>query len=136
MWDFFSYDCNQSRGFTNKRLMRSLDTICITQPIRDGDVVVSNGETSALGFFSYGRSIYRYLGIWYLVELQKRLPNNCEVANRDNPINDTSGFFSIDTDGNLILFYDDNDQTVPLWSTNASASTTNNSTAKSSYEKF
>ena len=115
------------------RLCTSLDTVSITQPLRDGDVVVSNGETFALGFFSPGRSNYRYLGIWY-----HKVPGQTIVwvANRDNPINDTSGFLSIDTHGNLVVFYDDNDQTVPLWSTNASASTTNNSTAKSSYEKF
>ena len=109
------------------RLCASLDTVSITQPLRDGDVVVSNGETFALGFFSPGRSKYRYLGIWY-----HKVPGQTIVwvANRDNPINDTSGFLSIDTHGNLVVFYDDNDQTVPLWSTDASASPTNNSVAQ------
>ncbi|KAF3457330.1 hypothetical protein FNV43_RR01987 [Rhamnella rubrinervis] len=103
-----------------------LDTISITQPIRDspdgdGDVLVSNGETFALGFFSPGKSNYRYVGIWY-----HKIPEKTVVwvANRDNPINDTSGFLSIDTQGNLVLF-DNNDQTVPVWSTNSSALSTN-----------
>ncbi|KAF3455681.1 hypothetical protein FNV43_RR00323 [Rhamnella rubrinervis] len=103
-----------------------LDTISITQPIRDspdgdGDVLVSNGETFALGFFSPGKSNYRYVGIWY-----HKIPEKMVVwvANRDNPINDTSGFLSIDTQGNLVLF-DNNDQTVPVWSTNSSALSTN-----------
>ncbi|KAF3455515.1 hypothetical protein FNV43_RR00146 [Rhamnella rubrinervis] len=102
-----------------------LDTISTTQPIRDGDgsgdVLVSNGDTFALGFFSPGKSNYRYVGIWY-----HKIPEKTVVwvANRDNPINDTSGFLSIDTQGNLVLF-DNNDQTVPVWSTNSSSLPTN-----------
>ncbi|KAF3457335.1 hypothetical protein FNV43_RR01992 [Rhamnella rubrinervis] len=89
------------------------DTISITQPIRDGDgsgdVLVSIGETFAIGFFSPGKSNYRYVGIWYHKITEKTV---VWVANRDNPINGTSGFLSIDTQGNLVLF-DNNDQTVP-----------------------
>ena len=98
-----------------------LDTISVTQPIRDGDVLVSNGETFALGFFSPGKSNFRYVGIWYNQSPEKTV---VWVANRDNPINDTSGFLSIDTKGNLLLF-DNNDQTVPVWSTNSSSLPTN-----------
>ncbi|KAF3457324.1 hypothetical protein FNV43_RR01981 [Rhamnella rubrinervis] len=76
-------------------LCACLDTVSITQPIRDGDgggdVLVSNGDTFALG---------------------------------ENPINDTSGFLTIDTKGNLVLF-DNDDQTVPVWSTNSSSLPTN-----------
>ncbi|KAF3457318.1 hypothetical protein FNV43_RR01975 [Rhamnella rubrinervis] len=99
-----------------------LDTISITQPLRDGDVLVSNGETFALGFFSPGKSKYRYVGIWH-----HKIPEKMVVwvANRDNPINDTSGFLSIDTHGNLVLLFDNNYQTVRVWSTNASALPTN-----------
>ncbi|KAF3455500.1 hypothetical protein FNV43_RR00130 [Rhamnella rubrinervis] len=107
------------------RLCSSLDTISITQPIRDGDgggdVLVSNGETFAIGFFSPGKSNYRYVGIWYHKITEKTV---VWVANRDNPINGTSGFLSIDTQGNLVLF-DNNDQTVPVWSTNSSSLPTN-----------
>ncbi|KAF3456952.1 hypothetical protein FNV43_RR01607 [Rhamnella rubrinervis] len=101
------------------------DTISITQPIKDGDgggdVLVSNGETFALGFFSPGKSNYRYVGICYHKITEKTV---VWVANRDNPINGTSGFLSIDTHGNLVLF-DSNDQTVPVWSTNSSSLPTN-----------
>ena len=38
------------------------------------------------------------------------------VANRDNPINDNSGVFSINLHGNLVLY--DGDQKQPIWSTN------------------
>ena len=99
----------------------SLNRISITQPIRDGDVLVSNGETFTLGFFSPGKSNYRYVGIWYHKVPEKTI---MWVANRDNPINHTSGFLSIDPHGNLVVYYDENDQIVPLWSTNASASPT------------
>ncbi|KAF3455471.1 hypothetical protein FNV43_RR00100 [Rhamnella rubrinervis] len=106
-------------------LCSCLDTISITQPIRDGDgggdVLVSIGETFALGFFSPGKSNYRYVGIWYHKITRKTV---VWVANRDNPINDTSGFLSIDTKGSLVLF-DNNDQTVPVWSTNSSSLPTN-----------
>ncbi|KAF3455592.1 hypothetical protein FNV43_RR00226 [Rhamnella rubrinervis] len=102
-----------------------LETISITQPIRDGDgggsVLVSSGEIFALGFFSPGKSNYRYLGIWYHKITEKSV---VWVANRDNPINNTSGFLSIDTQGNLVLF-DNNDQKVPVWSTNSSSLPTN-----------
>ncbi|KAF3457341.1 hypothetical protein FNV43_RR01998 [Rhamnella rubrinervis] len=98
-----------------------LDTISITQSIRDGDVLISNGDTFALGFFSPGKSSYRYAGIWY-----HKIPEKTVVwvANRDNPINGTSGFLSIDTQGNLVLF-GNSDQTVPVWSTNSSSLPTN-----------
>ncbi|KAF3455475.1 hypothetical protein FNV43_RR00104 [Rhamnella rubrinervis] len=102
-------------------LCSCLDTISITQPIRDGDgggdVLVSIGETFALGFFSPGKSNYRYVGIWYHKITEKTV---VWVANRENPINDTSGFLSINTQGNLVLF-DNNDQTTPVWSTNSSS---------------
>ncbi|KAF3458031.1 hypothetical protein FNV43_RR02695 [Rhamnella rubrinervis] len=103
-------------------LCSCLDTISISQSIRDGDVLVSNGETFALGFFSPGRSNYRYVGIWY-----HKIPEQMVVwvANRNNPINGTSGFLSVDTQGNLVLLFDNNDQTVPVWSTNSSSLPTN-----------
>lgn len=108
------------------RLCTCLDTVSMTQPLRDGDVLVSSGEKYALGFFSPGKSNYRFVGIWY-----HKVPEQTVVwvANRDNPINDTSGFVSIDSYGNLVVF-NDRDQQVPLWSTNASASPANNSVAQ------
>ena len=92
----------------------SQDTITISKPIRDnGSVLVSNGETFALGFFRPGKSTYRYVGIWY-----HKAPNNpvVWVANRDSPLNDTSGVLSIDDVlGNLVLHV--KDRNTPIWST-------------------
>nr|POE95529.1 g-type lectin s-receptor-like serine/threonine-protein kinase [Quercus suber] len=101
----------------------SQDTITISKPIRDGDVLVSKGETFALGFFSPGVSTNRYVGIRYY-----RAPEQpvVWVANRDNPINDTSGVLSIDVHGNLLLHVEDRNQ--PIWSTNIVTQSSNNNT--------
>ncbi|KAI5386371.1 hypothetical protein KIW84_072774 [Lathyrus oleraceus] len=102
----------------------STDTISIHKPITDGgDLLVSKSKTFALGFFTPGKSTSRYVGIWYY-----NLPNQTVVwvANRDTPINDTSGILSIDPSGNLVLHH--NLSTIPIWSTDVSLtqSLTNN----------
>ncbi|CAK8577845.1 unnamed protein product [Lathyrus sativus] len=92
----------------------STDTISIHKPLRDDDqLLLSKSKTFALGFFNPGKSTSRYVGIWYY-----NLPNKTVVwvANRDTPINDTSGILSIDPSGNLVLHH--NLSTVPIWSTN------------------
>ncbi|CAL5359519.1 unnamed protein product [Camellia sinensis] len=98
---------------------KSTDTITPTRPIKDGDLLVSNDETFALGFFSprNGTSNRRYVGIWYYKISEQTV---VWVANRDKPINGTSGAISIDQHGNLVI-YDGNFQNVTLWHTNVSA---------------
>jgi len=61
---------------------------------------VSKGGKFELGFFSPGNSQKRYLGIWY-----KNVPNQTVVwvANREDPINDSSGILTLNTTGNLVL---------------------------------
>ncbi|KAK2383218.1 G-type lectin S-receptor serine/threonine-protein kinase RKS1 [Trifolium repens] len=78
----------------------SSNTISIQKPIRDGELLISKSKTFALGFFTPGKSTSRYVGIWY-----NNLPIQTVVwvANRDSPINDTSGILSIDSNGNLVL---------------------------------
>jgi len=96
------------------------DTISADKTIRDGELLVSKGKTFALGFFSPGKSKSRYVGIWF---------NNVQeqtvvwVANRDTPINDTSGVLSINPDGNLVLHH--NYTTSPIWSTSVSLTQSN-----------
>ncbi|CAL5441335.1 unnamed protein product [Camellia sinensis] len=107
-------------------LCNSTDTMTSTQPIKDGDLLVSNGETFALGFFSLGNgtSNRRYVGIWYYKISEQTV---VWVANRDNPINGMSGALAIDQDGNLVI-YDDNSQNIvtkTFWQTNVSASSSN-----------
>uniref|UniRef100_A0A2P2II72 non-specific serine/threonine protein kinase n=1 Tax=Rhizophora mucronata TaxID=61149 RepID=A0A2P2II72_RHIMU len=98
------------------------DTITPSNPIRDGDVLVSSGQSWALGFFSPNNSTRRYVGIWYY-----KVPEQTVIwaANRDHPINGTSGTLTINPQGNLVV-YEDNQSVVPVWSTNASASAANN----------
>ncbi|XP_028791108.1 G-type lectin S-receptor-like serine/threonine-protein kinase At1g11410 [Neltuma alba] len=91
------------------------DAITINKPIRDGEHLISSENSFALGFFTPGKSNNRYVGIWYnnLPE-----PTVVWVANRDDPINDTSGVLSISSDGNLVLHRNYSD--IPIWSTNVS----------------
>ncbi|XP_059437859.1 G-type lectin S-receptor-like serine/threonine-protein kinase RKS1 isoform X2 [Corylus avellana] len=107
------------------RFCISLDTISPNQPVKDGDILVSKGKTFALGFFSPGNSGRRYVGIWYNEVPQQTV---VWVANRDIPLNDTSGVLSFNGHGNLAL--NSQNRSTPIWSTNASISTTNNSMAQ------
>lgn len=103
----------------------SLDTMATNEPIKDGDILVSTQEIFALGFFSLGNSRRRYVGIWY-----NQVPEQTVVwvANRDDPLNDTSGVLSINGQGNLVLH--SQNRSIPVWSTNASFSPANNSIAR------
>ncbi|KAJ6377049.1 hypothetical protein OIU76_026082 [Salix suchowensis] len=99
-------------------LCSSIDIIAPNQSIKDGDVLVSDGQRYALGFFSPGNSTRRYVGIWYHEVSEQTV---VWVANRDNPVNDTSGVLAIDNQGNLAL-HANNRSSVTVWSTNVSAS--------------
>ena len=99
------------------------DILTISNPIRDGDLLVSNRETFALGFFSPGESTNRYVGIWFYKAPEQPV---VWVANRDNPINDNSGVFLINLHGNLVLYGEDQKQ--PIWSTNIVTKSNNNTT--------
>lgn len=57
-------------------------------------------EALSFGFFSPGNSKYRYVGIWYNSNPVRTV---VWVANRREPINDSSGLLSINYTGNLVL---------------------------------
>uniref|UniRef100_A0A7N2LUT2 Receptor-like serine/threonine-protein kinase n=1 Tax=Quercus lobata TaxID=97700 RepID=A0A7N2LUT2_QUELO len=97
--------------------------LTISNAIRDGHFLVSEGETFALGFFRPGVSTNRYVGIRYNKAPQQPV---VWVANRDNPINDSSGVLSIDAHGNLVLHVKDRNQSI--WSTNITSKSIDNST--------
>ena len=78
----------------------SLDTSTPDQFIKDGQSLVSKENNFSLGFFSPGNSSYQYLGIWFVKGTKQTI---VWVANRDDPINDSSGVLSINQFGNLIL---------------------------------
>lgn len=89
--------------------------ITTTQYITDPQSVVSSAETFRLGFFSPGNLTNRYVGIWF-----NDIPGPTTVvwvANRDNPLKDSSGVLKISDDGNLEVL--DGRKNV-LWNSNAS----------------
>lgn len=91
------------------------DSITLSQSIIDGTnrTLVSSDGYFELGFFSPGSSKNRFLGIWYKIIPVKTV---VWVANRLNPINDSSGILMINDTGNLVLL--GKDKSV-VWSSNS-----------------
>ncbi|XP_024027472.1 G-type lectin S-receptor-like serine/threonine-protein kinase At4g27290 [Morus notabilis] len=90
------------------------DSIGLNQSISDGTTLVSKEGMFELGFFSPGNSKNRYVGIWYKnITVQTVV----WVANRCNPINDSSGVLTMNSTGNLVLLYQNKSV---VWSTNSS----------------
>ncbi|TVU16228.1 hypothetical protein EJB05_39780, partial [Eragrostis curvula] len=76
------------------------DTLSSAGNITDGETLVSSGGTFTLGFFSpTGAPTKRYLGIWFTVSPDAV----CWVANRDAPLNTTTGVLAISSAGILRL---------------------------------
>ncbi|XP_070051741.1 G-type lectin S-receptor-like serine/threonine-protein kinase At1g11410 [Nicotiana tomentosiformis] len=96
----------------------SIDTISFNNSLKDGDLLISSGKSFALGFFSPTGNFpgKRYVGVWY-----NNVPEQTVVwvANRDNPINGTSGILTIDSTGNLVIL--DMKTKVSAWKTNISS---------------
>ncbi|KAF9597667.1 hypothetical protein IFM89_020547 [Coptis chinensis] len=89
-------------------------TLTPSQSIIDGQTLISKGAIFELGFFSPSNSKDRYLGIWYKkVSVQTVV----WVANRDSPLNDTSGALKIGSIGNIVIL--NRTQSV-IWSSNTS----------------
>ncbi|XP_039168522.1 S-locus-specific glycoprotein S13-like, partial [Eucalyptus grandis] len=85
---------------TAAELSRSADTITLSRPVRDNETLVSAGAKFELGFFSAGNSFNRYVGIWfYNISVRTVV----WVANRDDPINGSSGVLRIERGGNLVI---------------------------------
>ncbi|XP_024029100.1 G-type lectin S-receptor-like serine/threonine-protein kinase At4g27290, partial [Morus notabilis] len=93
------------------------DTIKPNQTLQDtGQTLVSTGEKFELGFFSPPNSKNRYVGIWF-----KNVSDLTAVwvANRGNPLTDSSGVLKITETGNIIIH--SNKTEDPIWSSNSSA---------------
>ncbi|KAJ8622342.1 hypothetical protein MRB53_030871 [Persea americana] len=101
----------------------STDTLNPTHTIKDGQTLISTGKIFAFGFFRPISSTNRYAGIWYNKVTE---PTYVWVANRENPIGNSSGAVLTIINGNLVLI--DRRDRNPLWSTNVST-VTNYSTA-------
>ncbi|KAM3747149.1 hypothetical protein ACB098_05G014900 [Castanea mollissima] len=90
----------------------SLDALTTNQSIKDGQSLISKDNNYALGFFSPSNSSHQYHGIWYVKVTQQTV---VWIANRNDPLNDSSGVLSINQYGDLVL-HDSNNGL--LWSTN------------------
>ncbi|KAK1404514.1 G-type lectin S-receptor-like serine/threonine-protein kinase [Heracleum sosnowskyi] len=106
--------------FSVLALSTAVSTITVNQSIKDGDTIISSDGTFELGFFSPGNSKNRYLGMWYRVSSSTVV----WVANREIPINSTSGVLNLTASGILNLFRNTSDLT-PIWSSNTSFSVQN-----------
>ncbi|GLT57855.1 hypothetical protein SLA2020_307970 [Shorea laevis] len=97
----------------------AIESISPSEPLPDGKTLISNEGSFELGFFSPGSSGNRYLGIWY-----KNIPVSTVVwvANRVNPINDSSGMLMITTTSDLQLL---SQNTTVVWSANSTKAAQN-----------
>ncbi|KAG9152620.1 hypothetical protein Leryth_023349 [Lithospermum erythrorhizon] len=92
-------------------ILVAIDSLNASRSISHNETLISAQGQFQLGFFKTGSSPRSYLGIWYNVD-----PNQIVwVANRDSPLNDTSGVLTIQNDGNLVLLADGR---RAVWSTN------------------
>lgn len=110
----------------SRRLCFGEDRITFSSPIKDSEseTLLCKSGIFRFGFFTPVNSTtrLRYVGIWY-----EKIPIQTVVwvANKDSPINDTSGVISIYQDGNLAVT-DGRNRLV--WSTNVSVPVAPNAT--------
>ncbi|GAA0146662.1 transmembrane signal receptor [Lithospermum erythrorhizon] len=97
----------------------SIDRLHISQSITYNSTITSPKEQFHLGFFSLANSKKFYLGVWFNLTPTRYV----WIANRENPLNDTSGVLRIREDGNLVL--QDNAERI-FWSTNITNSSSQN----------
>ncbi|MED6162455.1 hypothetical protein PIB30_070575 [Stylosanthes scabra] len=93
----------------------TIESISTTQSLTDGDTMVSADANFAVGFLSIPESsMNRYLGIWY-----NKVPSKTVVwiANRNTPLNDSSGVLKITGNGTLALYSHNN---TIIWHSNPS----------------
>ena len=112
--DYLLLFCLSLLLLLGKSSIDAADTFDSGRNISDGDVLVSAGGSFTMGFFSLGepRRTRRYLGIWFSVSEDAV----CWVANRDRPINGSTGVLSLGDAGRLLLL-DGGGQVA--WSSNA-----------------
>ena len=107
--------------FSIFRISIAVDTIALNQVLRDGETLISAGENFELGFFSPDDSSKRYLGIWYKKVSARTL---VWVANREIPLNDSSGVLKVTDQGTLVVLNGNSTNSI-LWSSNSSLSARN-----------
>ncbi|OWM88703.1 hypothetical protein CDL15_Pgr002470 [Punica granatum] len=106
-------------------LCSAVDTISAGGSISDGETVVSSDGCFELGFFDPENS-KRYLGIWY----KKISPGTVVwVANRNIPLNDTSGVLRLTNQGILVLSTETK-ANITIWSSSSSGEPVTNPVAR------
>ncbi|GLU23499.1 hypothetical protein SLE2022_394970 [Rubroshorea leprosula] len=97
----------------------AIDYISPSEPLPDGKTLVSHDGSFELGFFHPGSFGNRYLGIWY-----KNIPVRTVVwvANRVNPLNDSSGMLMVTTTGDLQVL---SQNITVVWSANSTKAAQN-----------
>ncbi|MCD9642916.1 hypothetical protein HAX54_029965 [Datura stramonium] len=98
------------------------DIISTNKSLRDSEILVSNDKRFIFGFFSPENSTNRYVGIMFNIQS----PTVVWVANREKPLQDSSGRVKISEDGNLVIL---NTQNKSIWSSSISPAV-RNSTAQ------
>ncbi|KAK7338989.1 hypothetical protein VNO77_19625 [Canavalia gladiata] len=106
----------------------AIDTITSSQSIKDPETLSSKDGNFSLGFFSPENSTNRYVGIWW-----KSQSTIIWVANRNQPLNDSSGAVTIPEDGNLVVL---NGERRIIWSSNVSHIVSNTSSKFSDFGKL
>ncbi|XP_058071195.1 G-type lectin S-receptor-like serine/threonine-protein kinase At1g11330 [Magnolia sinica] len=99
------------------------DRITLGQSITANQTITSEGGFFSLGFFTPHNSTNSFFGIWY-----HNIPDQTViwVANRENPLTDSSGVLTITQDGNLAVLVRTKNI---LWSLNLSTQARRNTTA-------
>ncbi|KAK9133708.1 hypothetical protein Scep_013236 [Stephania cephalantha] len=94
------------------------NTIFAGQSLVGNQTIISQGGNFELGFFTPGKSLKYYLGIWYKkVSVQNRTV--VWVANRDQPLSNAStSELKLLENGNLVLL---NQFKKPIWTTNSTS---------------
>ncbi|XP_019426373.1 PREDICTED: receptor-like serine/threonine-protein kinase SD1-8 [Lupinus angustifolius] len=86
-------------------------TLTATQTLTTNQTLLSQNEIFVLGFFS-GTHSNLYLAIWYKNTPEKTI---VWVANRDNPLHNSTGSLKFGDSGNIVLV---NDSGNTIWSSN------------------
>ena len=104
------------------------ETITAAQPLFPNQTIVSAGEVVELGFFSPGNSNKWYVGVWYK-DSDPDKTTVVWVANRDNPLtNSSSGSLKIGDHGNLLLV--DEAANIVVWSSTSNQTSSANTVAQ------
>ncbi|KAJ0983490.1 hypothetical protein J5N97_011745 [Dioscorea zingiberensis] len=96
------------------------DTITQTKPLADNEILISGDGTYALGFFSPDNSKNRrYVGLWYYKHKERTI---VWVANRENPVTNSTGVLSISNEGSLVIA---NQNSTVVWSSRMTTNVSN-----------